>query len=75
MQLISTNFVILWVIFFALYYLVPAKRQWMILAVASGLFYVAGTGGIPVGAQSGGTETGAFGYCGKRAEKGGETGI
>ena len=61
MQLISTNFVILWVIFFALYYLVPAKRQWMILAVASGLFYVAGTGGIPVGIVL--TGAGAYG-CG-----------
>ena len=49
MQLISSGFVILWVISFALYYLVPAKRQWIILAVASGLFYVIGTGGIPVG--------------------------
>ena len=40
MKLLSINFVILWVIFFALYYLAPKKRQWMILAVASGLFYV-----------------------------------
>ena len=61
MQLISTNFVILWVISFALYYLVPKKRQWMILAVASGLFYVAGTGGIPVGIVL--TGAGAYG-CG-----------
>lgn len=60
MQFISTNFVILWVISFALYYLVPAKRQWMILAVASGLFYVAGTGGIPVGIVL----TGAGAYAG-----------
>lgn len=49
MQFLSANFVILWVISFALYYLAPVKRQWMILAVASGLFYVAGTGGLPIG--------------------------
>lgn len=49
MQLISGGFVILWVISFALYYLVPAKRQWIILVVASGVFYVVGTGGIPAG--------------------------
>lgn len=49
MQFLSSGFVILWVISFALYYLVPRKRQWMVLAVASGLFYVIGTGGIPVG--------------------------
>lgn len=49
MQLLSSGFVILWVICFALYYLVPGKGQWMILAVASGLFYVIGTGGFPVG--------------------------
>lgn len=49
MQFLSAVFIILWVISFALYYLVPTKRQWIILAVASGLFYVAGTGGIPVG--------------------------
>lgn len=61
MQFLSTNFVILWVISFALYYLVPKKRQWMILAVASGLFYVAGTGGIPVGIVL--TGAGAYG-CG-----------
>lgn len=49
MQFLSSSFVILWVICFALYYLVPKKRQWVILAVTSGLFYVIGTGGIPVG--------------------------
>lgn len=61
MQLISSSFVILWVISFALYYLVPIKRQWIILAVASGLFYVVGTGGIPVGLLF--TGTGAY-VCG-----------
>ncbi len=49
MQFLSSGFVILWVICFALYYLVPEKWQWVILAAASGLFYVIGTGGIPVG--------------------------
>ncbi len=49
MQFLSAAFIILWVISFALYYLAPKTRQWMILAVASGLFYVAGTGGIPIG--------------------------
>ncbi len=61
MKLLSINFVILWVIFFALYYLAPKKRQWMILAVASGLFYVVGTGGIPIGILL--TGAGAYG-CG-----------
>lgn len=49
MQFISSGFVILWVISFALYYLMPVKRQWIVLAVASGVFYIIGTGGIPVG--------------------------
>ncbi len=49
MQLLSSGFIILWVISFALYYLVPQKRQWVVLSVASALFYVIGTGGIPVG--------------------------
>lgn len=49
MQLISTAFIIMWVISFAIYYLVPGKWQWVVLAVASGLFYVIGTGGIPIG--------------------------
>lgn len=49
MQFITSGFVILWTISFALYYLVPKKWQWMVLAAASVLFYVIGTGGIPVG--------------------------
>ncbi|MDE6320498.1 MAG: hypothetical protein K2M22_12510, partial [Lachnospiraceae bacterium] len=49
MILLSSGFVILWVISFALYYLVPKNRQWVVLSVASALFYVIGTGGIPVG--------------------------
>ena len=49
MQFLSNAFVILWVISFALYYLVPKNRQWVVLSVASALFYVIGTGGIPVG--------------------------
>lgn len=61
MQFLSVAFIILWVISFALYYLAPKKCQWMILAVASGLFYVAGTGGIPVGILL--TGAGAYG-CG-----------
>lgn len=61
MQLISGNFVILWVISFALYYLVPVKRQWIILALASALFYVIGTGGLPVGLLLTGVSTYACG--------------
>ena len=49
MQFMSNGFVILWVISFALYYLVPQKRQWVVLSVTSALFYVIATGGIPVG--------------------------
>ena len=49
MIFLSSGFVILWVISFALYYLVPKNRQWVVLSVASALFYVIGTGGIPVG--------------------------
>lgn len=49
MQFLSGGFVILWVITFALYYLLPPKHQWVVLAVASGLFYVIGTGSLPVG--------------------------
>ena len=61
MQLISGNFVILWVISFALYYLVPVKRQWIILALASALFYVIGMGGLPVGLLLTGVSTYACG--------------
>lgn len=61
MQFLSSGFIILWVISFALYYLVPRKRQWVVLAVASVLFYVAGTGGIPIGIIL--TGAGAYG-CG-----------
>lgn len=49
MQFLSGAFVILWVITFALYYLLPSKYQWAVLAVASGLFYVIGTGAFPLG--------------------------
>lgn len=49
MQFIGSGFVILWTISFALYYLVPKNWQWVVLAAASILFYVIGTGGIPVG--------------------------
>ncbi len=49
MLFLSGGFVILWVMSFALYYLLPPKHQWVVLAVASGLFYVLGTGGFPMG--------------------------
>lgn len=49
MQFLSGSFVILWVITFALYYLLPSKYQWVVLAVTSGLFYVIGTGAFPLG--------------------------
>ncbi len=49
MQFLSGSFVILWVISFALYYLLPSKYQWVVLAVTSGLFYVIGTGSFPLG--------------------------
>lgn len=47
MQFLSGSFIILWMIAFALYYLVPAKMQWYVLLAAGVFFYVAGTGGIP----------------------------
>lgn len=48
MQLISYSFVILWVISFALYYLVPGKMQWYVLLAASFLFYMIGLKGFPL---------------------------
>ena len=48
MQLISLSFVILWMLSFALYYLVPKKMQWYVLLVASILFYVIGLKGFPL---------------------------
>lgn len=66
MQFLSGGFVILWVICFALYYLVPAGCQWAILAAASGLFYVAGLRGLPLGLLL----TGAGAYaCGRYLER------
>ena len=47
MQFLSGSFMILWMIAFALYYLVPPKMQWYVLLAAGIIFYVAGTGGIP----------------------------
>lgn len=67
MLLISSSFVILWVISFALYYLVPKRWQWVILAAASGLFYVIGTGGIPVGMLLTGISTYTCGIYLKRS--------
>ena len=48
MQLLSYRFVLLWVITFALYYLVPQKRKWQILLAAGLVFYVIGLQGFPV---------------------------
>lgn len=48
MQLLSYHFVLLWVIVFALYYLVPQKWKWQILLMAGLVFYVIGLRGIPV---------------------------
>lgn len=48
MQLLSYSFVILWAIAFALYYLVPEKKQWYVLLAASVVFYLLGLKGIPV---------------------------
>lgn len=48
MQLLSYTFVLLWVITFALYYLVPQRRKWQILLVAGLVFYVIGLRGMPV---------------------------
>lgn len=48
MQLLSYPFVILWVITFALYYLVPQRRKWQILLAAGLVFYVIGLQGFPL---------------------------
>ncbi len=47
MQLLSGSFIILWMISFALYYLVPQKIRWYVLLAAGIVFYAAGTGGVP----------------------------
>lgn len=49
MQLISYTFVALWMLTFALYYLVPKKVQQYILLAASVIFYVIGLRGFPLG--------------------------
>lgn len=49
MQLISYTFVALWMLTFALYYLVPKKYQQYILLAASVIFYVIGLRGFPFG--------------------------
>ena len=46
MQFISYSFVILWMITFALYYLVPKRMQWYVLLAASLIFYGVGLGGF-----------------------------
>ena len=48
MQFISYSFVILWMITFALYYLVPKRMQWYVLLAASLIFYGVGLGGFPL---------------------------
>lgn len=49
MQFISYSFVILWMIAFALYYLLPNKMQRYVLLAASVLFYIIGLKGFPAG--------------------------
>lgn len=49
MQLLSYAFIILWVISFALYYLVPAKMQRYVLLITGIVFYVIGLQGFPMG--------------------------
>ncbi|MBD5458792.1 MAG: MBOAT family protein [Lachnospiraceae bacterium] len=48
MQFLSSSFIILWTLAFALYYLLPPKLQWYVLLVSGILFYVAGSKGIPL---------------------------
>lgn len=48
MQFLSYSFVILWMLAFALYYLVPKRMQWYILLAASLIFYVVGLRGFPL---------------------------
>lgn len=49
MQFTSYAFMILWMIAFSLYYLVPNKVQWYVLLAASAVFYVIGLKGFPLG--------------------------
>lgn len=48
MQLISYSFVLLWMLAFALYYLVPKKMQWYVLLGVSIVFYVVGLKAFPL---------------------------
>lgn len=66
MQLLSYAFILLWIITFALYYLVPAKRQWYVLLGASILFYIVALRAIPVNLLLTGVTT--F-YCGIYLQK------
>lgn len=69
MQLLSYSFVILWILAFALYYLVPKKGQWYVLLAASILFYVIGLKGIPAALLLTGVSTYACGlYLRKNLE-------
>lgn len=48
MQLISYSFVLLWMLAFSLYYLVPKKMQWYVLLGAGIVFYVIGLRAFPL---------------------------
>lgn len=63
MQLLSYTFVLLWVITFALYYLVPQRRKWQILLAAGIVFYVIGLQGVPFSLLITGVTTYACGIC------------
>lgn len=67
MQLLSYYFVLLWVISFALYYLVPKRMQWRILLVAGIVFYMIGLRGIPVSLLVTCATTYACGICLKKS--------
>ncbi len=48
MQFLSYSFIILWTLTFAVYYLLPKKKQWYVLLLSSLVFYMIGLGGIPI---------------------------
>lgn len=48
MQLLSYSFVLLWALTFAVYYLVPVKKQWYVLLVSGILFYMTALRGFPL---------------------------
>lgn len=61
MQLLSYSFILLWVLTFALYYLVPVKKQWYVLLVSSILFYLFALRAFPLNLLLTGVTTY---YCG-----------